>query len=93
VVLKSGETHIVDPEGNCWLHVGGVPGLATCGSGDVLAGVIGGLLARGADLVTAAVWGVYLHAEAGRRLSNEVGPLGFLAREILGQIPRTLQEA
>ena len=56
----------------------------------MLAGVIGGLLARGAPPVEAAIWGVWLHGAAGRALSETIGPLGFLAREILDQIPRVM---
>jgi len=90
MVLKSATTHIVSPDGLTWVHEAGAPGLATSGSGDVLAGVIGGLLARGAPPVEAAIWGVWLHGAAGRALSRSVGPLGFLAREILDQIPRVM---
>ena len=68
-------------------------GLGTSGSGDVLAGVIGGLLARGASPTTAAIWGVFLHGRAGGRLSASVGTLGFLARELLAEIPQALMEA
>jgi NAD(P)H-hydrate repair Nnr-like enzyme with NAD(P)H-hydrate dehydratase domain len=55
--------------------------------------VIGGLLARGASPVTAAVWGVCLHAWAGGRLTDRIGPLGFLARDLLDEIPRGLVAA
>jgi ADP-dependent NAD(P)H-hydrate dehydratase len=93
VALKDGDTYITTPSGECWVNRGGVAGLATSGSGDVLAGMIGGLLARGASPVVAAIWGVFLHAEIGRRLSTELGPLGFLARDILDRIPRMLVES
>ena len=56
-------------------------------SGDVLAGIIGGLLARGTAPIAAAGWGVWLHGEAGRRLAERVGPLGFLGRELAGEVP------
>jgi len=56
----------------------------------VLAGVIGGLLARGADAPTAAAWGVWAHGEAGRALAKRMAPIGFLAREVLGEIPGLL---
>jgi NAD(P)H-hydrate repair Nnr-like enzyme with NAD(P)H-hydrate dehydratase domain len=52
-----------------------------------LAGIIGGVLARGASPLVAAVWGVCVHGGAGARLSDRVGPLGFLARELLDEIP------
>ena len=65
-------------------------GLATSGSGDVLAGLVGGLCARGADPLTAALWGIYLHGESGRRLGKEVGRIGYLARELLDPVPGLL---
>jgi len=87
VALKGASTHIVTPAGEAWLYEGGGIGLATSGSGDVLAGCIVGLMARGADPVAATLWGVYLHGEAGKRLAGRHGPLGFLARELLPEIP------
>ena len=90
VVMKGKTTHVVSPDGLAWRHESGAPGLATSGSGDVLAGVIGGLLARGAPPAVAAIWGVWLHGAAGAALAETVGPLGFLAREILDQIPRVM---
>jgi hydroxyethylthiazole kinase-like uncharacterized protein yjeF len=72
--------------------VTGAPGLGTSGSGDVLAGAICGLLARGADPERAACWGTYLHAASGDRLAARVGRLGFLARELLDEIPLVLTE-
>ncbi|HEX8687193.1 MAG TPA: MbtH family NRPS accessory protein, partial [Pyrinomonadaceae bacterium] len=70
----------------------GSVGLATSGSGDVLAGVIAGLVARGAEPLRAAAWGVYLHARAGERLSARLGTLGLLARELPGEIPPVMSE-
>lgn len=92
VALKGAETFIASPDGQVWRHAQGVPGLATSGSGDVLAGVIAGFAARGAPPVQAAVWGVYTHAKAGRRLSKAIAPVGFLARELLDQIAPALAE-
>lgn len=66
--------------------VGGNAGLGTSGSGDVLAGAVAGLLARGADARTAACWGTYLHCAAGDRLAERIGPLGYLARELLDEL-------
>ena len=90
-VIKGQYSHIVDAEGRAFRFEGGGVGLATSGSGDTLAGIVGGLCARGADPLTAALWGVYLHGEAGRQLSEEVGRIGFLARELLDRIPRLLE--
>ena len=70
----------------------GHSGLATSGSGDVLAGAVGGLLARGAEPAQAACWAKYLHAAAGERLAARIGRLGFLAREVLAELPLVLSE-
>jgi ADP-dependent NAD(P)H-hydrate dehydratase len=69
---------------------GGGPGLGTSGSGDVLAGIVAGLSARGAPPRAAAIWGAHLHARAGDRLAERSGPVGFLARELPGEIPAEL---
>ena len=86
VALKGATTFIATPEGQAWCHVSANAGLATSGSGDVLAGIITGLAARGAPLAQAAAWGVVVHALAGQRLAERHGRLGFLAREILREI-------
>jgi hydroxyethylthiazole kinase-like uncharacterized protein yjeF len=83
---------IAAPDGDTHVVSSGHPGLGTSGSGDVLAGAIGGLLARGTDPVPAAAWGTYLHATAGDRLAARVGRLGFLARELLDELPLVLTE-
>ena len=92
-VVKGPFSYIVAPDGRAFRFEGGGVGLATSGSGDVLAGIVGGLCARGADPLTAALWGVYVHGEAGRMLTERVGRLGFLAREILDLVPGILQRA
>lgn len=89
VAMKGARTYVVEP-GRAALYAGGGPGLGVSGSGDVLAGVIAGLLARGVAPFAAAAWGVWLHGEAGRRLAERVGPLGFLARELPREIPALL---
>ena len=91
VVIKGEYSFIVAPDGAHYRFRGGGIGLATSGSGDVLAGIVGGLAARGADAVTAALWGVYLHGEAGRMLGKQVGTIGFLARELLDVVPGLME--
>ncbi|MEA3051728.1 MAG: hypothetical protein QOG72_631 [Sphingomonadales bacterium] len=86
-VIKGQYSYIVAPDGRAFRFTGGGVGLATSGSGDALAGIVGGLAARGADPLTAALWGVHLHGEAGRALGEEVGRIGFLARELLDRVP------
>ncbi|MBL6453925.1 NAD(P)H-hydrate dehydratase [Belnapia sp. T6] len=87
VDMKGGCSHVVTPDGKAWLCGRGNVGLATSGSGDTLAGIIAGLLARGAVPLAATLWGVFLHAEAGERLARARGPVGYLAREIPGEVP------
>jgi hydroxyethylthiazole kinase-like uncharacterized protein yjeF len=91
-VLKGADTCIATPDGQAWLHTGGSIGLGTSGSGDVLGGVMAGLLARGAPPEQAAVWGVALHGRAGARLSRRHASIGFLAREIAWELPWVLPD-
>ncbi len=90
VVLKGPDTHIVSPDGEYYRYRSGDVGLATSGSGDILAGTITGLAARGASPLQAAVWGVFLHGEAGNALVKKSGRVGYLARELLPEIPPIL---
>ncbi len=93
VVLCGGtEKMIAEPDGSGYVVNEGGPGLGGSGSGDVQAGLVAGLLARGAEPVQAAVWGAYLHGRAGDRLAGEVGAVGFLARELPPVVPRLLTE-
>lgn len=91
VALKGPETYIATPDGEMFQYSTGKVGLATSGSGDVLAGIAVGLLARGATAEQAGSWAVYLHGEAGNNLARSVGPVGFLARELLPEIPRLMK--
>lgn len=83
---------VAAPGGERWRIGSGQGGLGTSGSGDVLAGAIGGLLARGADADQAACWGTHLHASAGDRLAARIGPTGYLARELIDELPAVLVE-
>lgn len=88
IALKGAETYIAAPSSSqTYCNRAGNVGLATSGSGDVLSGIIAGLAARGATLLQAAVWGVYLHARAGERLAQRMGRLGYLARELSAEVP------
>jgi ADP-dependent NAD(P)H-hydrate dehydratase len=83
---------IASSSGRTWRVPQGHAGLATAGSGDVLAGLVLGVLGRGTDAGQAACWGTYLHSTAGERLSSAVGGIGFLARELVDQVPAVLAE-
>jgi hydroxyethylthiazole kinase-like uncharacterized protein yjeF len=89
-LVKGQFSFIAAPDGRAFRFEGGGVGLATSGSGDVLAGLVGGLAARGADPLTATLRGVWLHGEAGRILTERVGRVGFLAREIAEEVPGLL---
>ena len=91
VALKGPESWIAEPDGTLYRYTGGTVGLATSGSGDTLAGIIAGLAARGASPVRATIWGAFVHGAAGRALSRRVGPIGFLARELLAELPSLLR--
>ncbi|WP_205484663.1 ADP/ATP-dependent (S)-NAD(P)H-hydrate dehydratase [Arthrobacter sp. Alg241-R88] len=79
-------------ESELWKMTTGYGGLGTSGSGDVLAGVIAGLRARGTTSAQAACWGTHLHAAAADRLASRLGPLGFLARELADELPALMLE-
>jgi hydroxyethylthiazole kinase-like uncharacterized protein yjeF len=82
--------HTATPDGHRWREEGGDVGLGTAGSGDVLAGLVAGLLARGAEPAQAACWAVHVHAAAGQRLAARFGRTGFLARELTHEAPLVL---
>lgn len=92
VGLGGATSWIAAPDGRIWQDDSGTAGLGVSGSGDVRAGITGGLLARGADPAQAAVWAAFLHGRSGERLASSVGRLGFLARELPAEIPRALAE-
>lgn len=93
VALKGAESWIADPDGALFHYTGGSVGLATSGSGDTLAGIVAGLAARGASALRAALWGAYLHGAAGEVLTRRMGRVGFLARELLAELPKLLRGA
>lgn len=82
---------VVEPGGGAWSIAAGGPGLATSGSGDVLAGAIAGIAARGAEPARAAAWGAWLHATAGDRLTERSG-IGFLARDLATELTGALHD-
>lgn len=86
-VLKGAATVIAAPDGRVRVNPTGGPNLATGGTGDVLAGVIGGLLAQGLDAFCAASVGVFLHGTAGDRLAQRHGTVGTLAGDVARELP------
>ncbi|HSO94508.1 MAG TPA: NAD(P)H-hydrate dehydratase [Acidimicrobiia bacterium] len=88
VLLKGPTTVIAEPDGRAFLNLAGGPELATAGSGDVLTGIIAGLLARGFPAVTAAAAGAFIHGRAGDRS----GHTGLIASDLIAALPRTLTD-
>jgi NAD(P)H-hydrate epimerase len=91
VVLKGATTLVGSPDGQVLVHAGANTALATAGTGDVLAGVIGGLLAQGVAPFDAAALGVYLHASAGALVRAEFGAAGALASDLLPYLPKAIK--
>lgn len=87
LVLKGRVTFVAAPDGTVYRNEAGSRVLGTAGSGDVLAGTIGALLAQGLDPTRAAIWGVHMHALAGEGVSKDLGDDGILASDFIGQLP------
>jgi NAD(P)H-hydrate epimerase len=92
LVLKGRHTVIAGPKGEIRINPTGNRALATAGTGDVLSGVIGGLLAQRLNPFDAASLGVYLHGLAGERLARRMGPDGLLAGDLLPMFPKVLRQ-
>lgn len=86
VVAKAAGAIIATPEGNRWVVEPGSPGMATAGAGDVLAGLIAGLL-PGHDVLSAAMIGTWIHAQAGRIASRKLSTVSMRASDILDSVP------
>ncbi len=87
VVLKGAGTVVAAPDGTASINPTGGPNLATAGTGDVLSGAVGGLLAQGCSLFDAAVCGVYLHGMVGDMLCEEYGDAGTIASDLHAALP------
>lgn len=92
VVLKGSGTMIAAPDGRLGVNLTGGPILGTAGTGDVLAGLIGSLLAQGVEAFDAARLGAYLHGLAGDRLARRLGEAGLLAGELADELPLAREE-
>jgi NAD(P)H-hydrate epimerase len=90
VVLKGDDTLVAEPGGRVGVSRGGAPALATAGTGDVLSGVIGALLAKRMDPFHAACAGVFVHAAAGRLAAQRIGPEGVIASDVIALLPAVL---
>lgn len=92
VVLKGAYSIVAAPDGRLAVSPFANAGLASAGTGDVLAGVIAGLLAQGLSPFAAACCGVYLHGEAGERVKQRIGDAGMLAGDLPGELPLVIKE-
>jgi hydroxyethylthiazole kinase-like uncharacterized protein yjeF len=90
VVLKGAYTVVAAPDGRARISQTANPGLASAGTGDVLTGVIAGLVAQGLSMFDAATCGVYLHAQAGEMVKGELGEAGMLAGDLLPALPKAI---
>jgi NAD(P)H-hydrate epimerase len=91
IVLKGAYTVIATTDGRCRVSPFANPGLASAGTGDVLAGCIAGLVAQGLSPFDAASLGVYLHGEAGEMIRNVLGDAGLIASDLLPALPVTIK--
>lgn len=91
VVLKGSMSIIANPDREVFINPTGNPGMATAGAGDVLSGIIGGLLAQGVDAFQAAAAGVYIHGRAGDILAEEIAECGIVAGDIQRTIPFAIE--
>ena len=92
VILKGAYTIIASPNGETMISPFSNPGLATAGTGDILAGVIVGLLAQGLEPKTAAAMGVYLHGAAGEKIREQLGDSGMIASDLLPILPQITKQ-
>ncbi|MDR1559247.1 MAG: NAD(P)H-hydrate dehydratase [Clostridiales bacterium] len=91
VLLKDARTIVASPDGRNYVNTTGSPALAKAGSGDVLTGVIAGLMAQGLDPYAAAMLGAYIHGKAGESAGAELSNYGVSASDVLNRIPLTLK--
>ncbi|MFC1938794.1 NAD(P)H-hydrate dehydratase [Chloroflexota bacterium] len=92
IVLKGAYTVIATPDGRTRTYPVANPGLASAGTGDVLSGVIAGLLAQGLSFFDAASLGVFLHGEAGEMVKVKLGDAGMLASDLLPVLPLVIKQ-
>ena len=90
LVFKGAPTVTGTPNGNVWINSTGNPGMATGGMGDVLTGVIAGLMAQGVSSERAAVLGVYVHGLAGDIAAEKSGMHGLIASDVLNAVPEAI---
>jgi NAD(P)H-hydrate epimerase len=92
LVLKGAATVIAHPDGSAYINPTGNPGMASGGMGDVLTGVLAGFITQGFTPEAAAHAAVYLHGAAADTLAKTIGPIGYLAGEVMNAIPAEIKK-
>ncbi len=92
VVLKSARTVVATPDGKVYVNINGNSGMSTAGTGDVLTGIITGMVAQGLSPLDAAITGVFIHGMTGDRVAERLGEHGLLAGDLVEALPYTLKE-
>ena len=92
IALKGACTVISTPDGRTGISAAANPSLASAGTGDVLSGIITGLVAQGLSLFDAAAAGVYLHGEAGEMVRSRLGDTGMIASDLLPVLPNVIRQ-
>ena len=92
LVLKGAATVVARPDGTVFVNATGNPGMAAGGMGDVLTGLIAGLITQGMEAGAAAQTGVYLHGKAADRMATKKSPVGYLATEVVDTLPEAMDE-
>ncbi len=91
VVLKGANTVIAEPDGNVYINNTGNPGMASGGTGDVLTGMIAGLICQKVSPINAAIAGVFLHGLAGDITARQKGETGLIAGDMIKKIPEAIE--
>ncbi len=91
ILLRKGHRTLITDGVDCWENRTGNPGMATGGSGDVLAGIILSLLGQGIAPLEAAAAGAWLHGAAGDRAAERLGEYGMLPSDLVEELPRLLK--
>lgn len=92
VVLKSARTVVAAPDGTVYININGNSGMSTAGAGDVLTGIITGLVGQGLNPLDATIAGVYIHGRAGDQVAEQIGEYGLLAGDLVERLPYTIKE-
>jgi NAD(P)H-hydrate epimerase len=92
VILKGARTVIAHPDGRVFINPTGNAGMASGGMGDVLTGIVAGLITQGLSPEDACRAGVYLHGAAADGLAQSMGPYGYLAGDVMHAIPAEIKK-